>query len=48
MYLLTALACLEDLLTFSSVWVLQKVISYVSKGAVATLFVMGPYILWPF
>ncbi|EIE27820.1 hypothetical protein COCSUDRAFT_55800 [Coccomyxa subellipsoidea C-169] len=26
----------------------KKVISYVSKGAVATLFVMGPYILWPF
>ena len=26
----------------------QKVIGYVSKGAIATLFVMVPYILWPF
>ncbi|KAK9917151.1 hypothetical protein WJX75_001340 [Coccomyxa subellipsoidea] len=26
----------------------KKVISYVSYGAVATLFVMVPYILWPF
>jgi len=26
----------------------KKVIGYVSKGAIATLFVMVPYILWPF
>lgn len=26
----------------------QKVISFVSAGAVATLFVMVPYIVWPF
>ncbi len=26
----------------------QKVIGYVSKGAIATLFVIVPYILWPF
>ncbi len=27
---------------------MQKVINYVSKGAVTTLFVMVPYIFWPF